>query len=267
VAAGLLVAMPALSQNVPASSQREESSLTGAVVSSTRNTLVVRGENGQYHLFVFDRDTEKPRTLTVGSSVRVVSIPGEEAGVQVAREITTLEAAPTAPKPSGTQPAQRVPPEIRRVERDIERQLRRFQAGIRAGMALDPELVLLGVHAQVGPFFNPDVYLRPNVEFAFGEVTTLFALNLEAIYRLPVSSRQGRWSAYVGAGPGLSLLHQNFERNTSEGREIDFGEFSSDIGFNILGGLRYRNGMFLELKSSIYSRPAPALRLILGYNF
>ena len=266
VVAGLLVAAPARSQNAPAS-QREESALTGAVVSSTRNTLVVRDENGQYHLFVFDRDTEKPRTLTVGFTVRVVSIPGEEAGVRVAREITTLEAAPAAPQRAGTQPAQPVPPEIRRIERDIERQLRRFQAGVRAGMALDPELILLGVHAQVGPFFNPDIYLRPNVEFAFGEVTALFALNLEAIYRLPVSSRQGRWSAYVGAGPGFSFLHQNFERETGEGRDIDFGDFSSDVGFNILGGLRYRNGMFLELKSSIYSRPAPALRLIVGYNF
>jgi RNase P/RNase MRP subunit p29 len=266
VLAGLLVAAPARSQNARAS-QQDESALTGAVVSATRNTLVVRGENGQYHLFVFDRDTEKPRTLTVGSTVRVVSIPGEEAGVRVARAITALEAAPAAQRAGTQQPAQPVPPEIRRIERDIERQLRRFQAGVRAGIALDPELILLGVHAQVGPFFNPDIYLRPNVEFAFGEVTALFALNLEAIYRLPVSSRQGRWSAYVGAGPGFSFLHQNFERETGEGRDIDFGDFSSDVGFNILGGLRYRNGMFLELKSSIYSRPAPALRLIVGYNF
>ena len=101
VVAGLLVVTPVKSQNVPASSQREESALTGAVVSSTRNTLVVRGENGQYHLFVFDRDTERPRTLTVGSTVRVVSIPGEEAGFRVAREITTLEAAAAAPATRG----------------------------------------------------------------------------------------------------------------------------------------------------------------------
>ena len=139
--------------------------------------------------------------------------------------------------------------------------------GVRAGVALDPELILLGVHAQVGPFFNPDVFLRPNVEFAFGEVTALFALNMEAIYRLPVSSRQGRWSAYVGGGPGFSFLHQNFERTNGEGDKIDFGDFHSNVGLNILGGLRYRNGMFMELKTSVYSRPAPTLRLIIGYNF
>ena len=218
--AGLLVASPARSQDAPAASQREETALTGTVVSSARYTLVVRGENGQFQLFDIDRDTVKPPTLPVGSTVRVVSIPGEEAGVRGAIEITTVAAAPSA----GTQTALAVPPEIRRLERDIERQVRRFQVGVRAGMALDPELVLLGVHAQVGPFFNPDVYLRPNVEFAFGEVTALFALNMEAIYRLPVSSRVGRWWAYVGVGPGFSFLHQNFEQTTGGGRKIDFGE-------------------------------------------
>jgi hypothetical protein len=175
--ASLLVATPARSQDAPAPSQSEESTLTGAVVSSTRNTLVVRGENGQYQLFVLDPDAVKPRTLTAGSMVRVVSIPGEEAGFRVAREIAIVAAAPATPQGAGTQRAQPVPREVRRLERDLERQVRRYQAGVRTGVALDPELVLLGVHAQVGPFFNRDVFLRPNVEFAFGEVTALFALN------------------------------------------------------------------------------------------
>jgi hypothetical protein len=119
----------------------------------------------------------------------------------------------------------------------------------------------------MGPFFSPDVYFRPNVEFAYGEVTALFAINLEGIYRLPISSRQGRWSAYVGAGPAFSFIHQNFERDNGGDRDIDFGEFDSDIGLNILGGLRWRGGAFAEIKSSVYSSPAPSLRLILGYNF
>src|SRR5450759_4705768 len=116
--AGLLVATPARSQDAPASSQQEESALTGAVVSSTRNTLVVRGENGQLQLFVFDRDTVKPRTLTVGSTVRVVSIPGEEAAVRVASEITTVGETPSAPQGARTETAQAVPPEVRRLARD-----------------------------------------------------------------------------------------------------------------------------------------------------
>jgi hypothetical protein len=155
---------------------------------------------------------------------------------------------------------------VRQVERDIERQARRFQVGVRGGVALDPELIVIGLQSQVGPFFDPDLYLRPSVEFGYGEVTALFALNLEAIYRLPINARQGRWSTYVGVGPGFNFLHQNFEKN-SGGKRIDFGEFHSDTGLNILGGVRFRRGTFVELKTSVYSDPSPTLRLVFGYNF
>jgi hypothetical protein len=69
-----------------------------------------------------------------------------------------------------------VPPDVRRTEQTIEKQARRLQAGVRAGIALDPELVLSGVHTQLGPFFNRNAYLRPSVELAFAEVTALFGL-------------------------------------------------------------------------------------------
>ncbi|HWQ52125.1 MAG TPA: hypothetical protein VN442_00475 [Bryobacteraceae bacterium] len=203
--------------------------------------------------------------------MRVTSTASDEPGVRAASNVVVVEAAAApgavAPGAAGrTGTAEVVPAEVRRLERDIERQARRYQAGVRAGVALDPELVLVGVHAQVGPFFNPDLFLRPNVEFAFGEVTAMFGLNMEAIYRLPISSRQGRWSTYFGLGPGFNFLHQNFERTEGRSR-IDFGDFHSDLGLNILGGIRYRSGMFMELKASVYSDPAPTLRMIVGYNF
>ena len=255
--------------NVPGKSQesssRDESTATGTVASSTRNTLVLRGDDGQYRLFVYERGAIRPATTTVGSQVRITWKATEEPGVRIASNVTVLQtAAPGAA--AGTATTDVVPSEVRRLERDIERQARRYQAGVRAGVALDPELVLLGVHAQVGPFFHPDLFLRPNVEFAIGEVTAMFGLNLEAIYRLPVSSRQGRWSTYVGVGPGVNLLHQNFERTERDNR-IDFGDFHSDVGLNILGGIRYRSGMFMELKTTVYSDPAPTFRMIVGYNF
>jgi hypothetical protein len=249
-----------------------QSTMTGTVASSTRNTLVVRNASGQYQLFVFDRDTTRPSSLPAGTQVRVISSAGDEVGVRLAREVTiatqgsTSRETTASPADAGADATPVVPREVRQVERDIERQARRFQVGARAGVALDPELILIGLQAQVGPFFNPDLYLRPNVEFGFGEVTALFALNLEAIYRLPINGRQGRWSTYVGAGPGFNFLHQNFER-TSGGKRIDFGEFHSDTGLNILGGVRFRRGTFVELKTSVYSNPSPTLRLVFGYNF
>lgn len=264
LAATLLNPLPAMPQSAPAP-QLGQTVTTGEVVSAGRNTLVIKDDNGRYQLFVYDREIANKPAFPLGSRVRVAWSPGEEPGVQVAMAITSLEAGPTPERPATASP-EVVPSEVRNLERSIERQMRRYQGGIRAGMALDPELVLVGAHVQMGPFFHPDVAFRPNIEFAFGEVTTLFALNLEGIYRLPINMRQGRWAAYVGFGPAVTFLHQNFERDDGE-REIDFGDFDTDFGLNILGGIRMRSGMFLELKTSIYSRPAPTLRLIIGYNF
>jgi hypothetical protein len=248
----------------PPAMAQDETTITGTVASSSRNTLTVRNGNGQYQLFLVDRNTRKPATLPQGSGVRVTSTSSDEPGVRLASQITAVE--PSAANQS-TADTTVVPPEIRRVERDIERQARRFQLGVRAGVALDPELVLIGAQVLIGPFFSQDVFFRPNVEFAYGEVTALFALNPEGIYRLPMSSRQGRWSTYVGVGPGFNLVHQNFERVDGTGKRIDFGDFHSDVGLNILGGIRYRSGMFAELKTSVYSDPSPTLRLMVGYTF
>jgi hypothetical protein len=270
IAAAFITISPVRGQEPAAN----ETAITGTVASATRNTLVVRSAGGQHQLFVFDRDTTKPASLPAGAQVRVVSSPGEELGVRLARHVSILQSgsasredtAAAGSSASSTEATPVIPSEVRRVERDIERQAKRFQLGVRGGVGLDPELILLGVQGQIGPFFHPDLHLRPNLEFGYGEVTALFGLNLEAIYRLPVNSRQGRWSAYAGAGPGLNFVHQNFEKDTGADR-IDFGEFHSDMGLNILGGVRFRSGTFVELKTTVYSQPAPTLRLMFGYNF
>jgi RNase P/RNase MRP subunit p29 len=259
--AAILVCIPAHAQD-PNASDREQDTFTGTVVSSTRNTLVVRNSAGRYQLFVLERRAGRTVTPT-GSQVTVASRAGDEPAVRIATAVTVVSGPPSGTQ-ANTSP---VPPEVHRIERDIERQARRYQLGVRAGVGLDPELLMVGVHAQVGPFFSPDIFLRPSVEFGFGEVTALFGLNLEAIYRLPITSRQGRWTSYVGAGPGFNFIHQNFDKTTNSGKRIDFGDFHSDTGLNILGGLRYRSGTFLELKTSVYTDSAPTLRLIVGYNF
>ena len=259
---GFTVLTALLLMSPPAGAQ-DETTITGTVASSSRDTLTVRTGTGQYQLFIIERSTRKPATLTLGSGVRVISSPGDEPGVRMALEITAIEPSPQNQTAAGT-PA--VPAQVRRLERDIEREVRRFQLGVRAGVALDPELVLIGAQMQVGPFFSSDVFFRPNVEFAYGEVTALFALNPEIIYRLPLSSRFGRWSSYVGVGPGFNFVHQDFSR-TGGGKRVDFSDFHSEVGLNILGGIRYRSGMFAELKTSVYTENSPTLRLIVGYNF
>jgi hypothetical protein len=236
---------------------------TGAVVSSSTNTVTVMSTAGQYQLFVFNRDTRKPASLSVGTQVRVVSSPGNEPGVRVANEITVVQAPETT---RTTDEGSVVPSEIKRTERDIERELRRFQIGVRAGAALDPELVLLGVQGQIGPFFRSGVFFRPALDFGLGEVTAMFSLNGDVIYRLPFAAAQDRWSTYLGAGIGINFVQQSFE-GEEDGERIDFDEFESDTALNILAGVRRRGGMFLELKTSIYSDSSPTLRMTVGFTF
>jgi len=239
--------------------------LEGTVTSSSRETMVVRTADDQFRLFVFDQDTRKPRTLSPGTRVRVSSTPTDEAGVRLAVSVIPLLKEPAAVQ-AGERPAPKEaspPASVSKLEREIERNVRRWRVGVRAGAGLDPELFLFGVHSQIGPIFTRNVSFRPNAEFAFGEVTDLIALNLEAVYRLPITARQGRWSAYAGAGPALNFIHQSFNGS----RSFSFGSFDYETGFNVLTGFQSRRGTFVELKTSLWSHPAPTLRLIVGYTF
>lgn len=235
--------------------------LTGTVVSTGRNSLTVKTGDGQYVVFTFARGIRRSGTISVGSQVRITSAPTGEAGVRSASEIVVVPA-----NGQSTSTAETLPPEVSNVERDIERSARRYQLGLDAGVGLDPEIVILGATVQLGPIFNPDIYFRPGVEFGFGEVTTLAALNAEVLYRLPISARNGRWTTYVGIGPGFNFTHQSFEQGSGSSR-IDFGQFHSDTALNIIGGIQHRTGLFTEIKTSVYSQSAPTLRLIIGYHF
>jgi len=261
-ALSLLPAAATAQENAPSAQSPNESAIQGTVVSSTRQTFVVRTADNQFYLFTFNRYTDKPQSVPVGTRVRVESRPGIETGTRLAIRVRTLEAAPKDQQAAGTEAAP-IPESVRDVESNIKREARRWRLGVRAGAAFDPELFMFGVHSQLGPIFSSRIFFRPSAEFDFGEVTDLIALNLEAVYRFPRSSERRNWTPYVGAGPALTFLHQNFQM----GRDIDFGNFDFETGFNVLIGMQSRRGTFVEAKTSLYSRPAPILRLIVGYNF
>lgn len=258
---GVTLLLPASVRSQPADQTHalDQTTVQGTVVSVSPNVLVVRSEQGAYHVFVFDRHVSKPQTIAIGSAVRVMSTPSNEAGVRIATDVVAI-ASPAEQKEMGP-----VPLSVRQLEGDLERQAKRYGVGSRAGAGLDPELLLVGVHARMGPFFNRNISFRPNVEFGWGEVTKLVAVNLEGVYRLPFTPRLGRWSAYAGLGPSLVFSHESFERFTGEEDSVDFGDFKFDGGLNILAGMEFRSGAFFEIKTTVYA--SPHLRLILGYTF
>jgi hypothetical protein len=239
----------------------DRTTTVGTVSVSTPSTLVVRNESGRYQVFVFHRTAERPGVIPVGSRVRIVSTPGAEPGSRVARRVVIAGEAPAGAAPGAAADDDVVPDAVRDLERTIRRQVRRYNVGLHTGVALDPELILIGAHAQFATGLNRNVVFRPNLEFAWGELTTMFSLNLEGLYRF---TPQGRWTPYFGAGPGFNFIRRSIRR---EDRGVDFGEFDYDTALNILGGVEYRNGMFIELKTSVYAGPAPSLRMIVGYNF
>jgi hypothetical protein len=251
-----------------ASQNSTDTQTEGTVVSTSRQTLVVRLDDNQFQLFTYERPSVPPTSLAQGMRVRVTASPADENGVRTASAVEILTSTSSASGNSGSATdkgaqATPVPAKVRNVESDIRREARHWRLGVRAGATFDPELFMFGVQSQIGPIFHPRVQFRPNAEFAFGEVTDLIALNLEAVYRFSSASRIRNWTPYIGAGPALIFIHQSFQ----SGRDISFGNFDYETGFNVLVGTQSRKGTFVELKTSLYSGPAPKLRLIVGYTF
>lgn len=265
LAAGILILLVLDSREAGAQSNQAK----GTVVSATSTTLVIRIGEGQYQLFVLDRETARPQAIPLQAQVTVVYPPSSDDATPTADSVTVT--APPPPKVAGLTgdatpppPDEPVPASVRQLERTIQRQSRRYRLGVRGGTALDPELFLFGVHSQLGPFFSENLWARPNLELGFGELTTLVALNFEAAYRLPVLQRGSRWNVYVGGGPGLNFSRRSFEEETDRDR-FDFSDLDLDLGFNFLIGIANRQGLFMELKSTAYS--IPSVRLGVGYNF
>jgi hypothetical protein len=246
-------------------SAAQRATVTGTVVRLRPGALTVRTDDDRYLVFALTRDTVRPATLATGARVEVESIPrdGDEEGARTATAIRVSDTAPTGSRGSGASAT--IPPAIRQLERDIEANVRRYRAGIRGGVALDPELVTLGAHATFGPIFTPRLLMRPNVEFAYGELTTLFAVNLEGIYRLTPTLSRHRWSPYAGGGATLGFSHRGLTAEGDDGRSFDFDDFDFNGGLSLLAGVERSAGAFIELKATIYTEPT--VRLLFGYTF
>jgi hypothetical protein len=248
---------------------------TGTVVSVTRSTLLIRTADGMYHVYVLDSSTTRPATIPQRATVSVESTPASAADQAPAAVVVRVTAPPPPPTKPGepgaptTQAADEpVPVAVRQLEDSIKQSAKRYHIGMRGGFALDPELVMLGAQAQFGPFFN-GVAFQPSLEFGFGEITTLIALNLDAMYRLPGASPTSRWSTFVGGGPGFNFSKRSF---STEGEDVEeeedrfsFSDLTADTGFNLFIGVQSRGGLFIELRATAYS--SPHMRLTFGYNF
>jgi hypothetical protein len=165
---------------------------------------------------------------------------------------------------------------------DAERLARRFRLGVQGGVGLDPELIDVGVHAIIGPVFNPALQLRPSLEIGFGELTTMLAINIEGLYTFPGFAADTRWIPYVGGGPSFGLSHRGFEADDPDNVDVDipgqpdnddlddrsrfdFSDTDFEAGMNFIVGMRNQRGTFFEMKATAWG--VSNVRLLAGFNF
>jgi hypothetical protein len=194
-----------------------------------------------------------------GSKVKLTGRLVREEGRDVFRVTNVEQLSPTC----------EIAPQMELSVESIKDAVGRATLGIRGGIGLDPELIFLGAHAQLGPIFK-GLFFRPSYEFGFGEVTKINSFNFDFAY-YPNLTLRGRstnradfWNVYFGAGGALHVSHRNFEEQEVN---IDFGDWESKGGLNIFMGMSKRSGLFAELRAGAYASTTPTVKFIVGYTF
>jgi hypothetical protein len=109
--------------------------------------------------------------------------------------------------------------------------------GIHAGMSLDPDDFLIGLHFKSRPMAE-NLTLVPSIEAGFGDITWV-AGNLDLHYDLPTDSN---FDPYLGAG--ITLNWFDFEP-----------EGETEFGGSILGGITLNERFFFEAKAGLGDVP------------
>jgi len=116
--------------------------------------------------------------------------------------------------------------------------------GLRAGASSTPDQFYFGAHVDVKEIVER-FWFRPNAEVGVGNHLTLFSLNGEFVYDVPLKSST-RWVPYFGGGPAFLIGTVS----TPVGRFTDTGG-----GFNFVGGIRQRKGFMGEIKLGAIDSP------------
>ena len=246
-----------------------ERQTVGTVTSMGRGSMVVQTDEGRFVVYALEPSFIRIPAVEPGSRVRVITASNDADPAPTALSIETLPA-----RQGLAQQSQAAPSDVQRLASEIERQARRFRIGLDAGVALDPELISINAFSTFTPFVQRGILVRPNVELAFGEVTTLIGINIEGLYMLPGLRRSIRWAPYVGAGPNFTFSHRgvNEEEFISDLNappvdtdRFDFSQWDWNNGFNFIVGARNPNGTFFEMKGTAWG--VATIRMLGGFEF
>jgi RNase P/RNase MRP subunit p29 len=241
--------------------------IEGTVVSTTPETLVVRSDENRYHLFTYNPNIVPNESVKPDVRVRVEgSVPGPN-GTRVADRVTVVQPGEASvagttqtAAPHGGSGAQGTPAgPVNVTSLKVEAKARKLHIGGRVGFGLDPQLFMFGPEARFGPFFSSRLMFQPNLEFGFGELTDMYAVNGDAAFHF--NKTHNDWIPYVGMGPSFNFVN----RSASIG-ETNFSDFQFNTGLNIFAGAQ-KHKMFVEMKTNLWASETPTFRVYVGYAF
>lgn len=265
-------------QSSPSAPPSNERQSVGTITSVGRGSLVLQTDEGKFQVFTITGSVPGMPQLDsnqIGARVRVVTAVTDDDPAPTALAIDKL------PPREGLAPQSNepVPANVRQLTASLEKQAKKYRAGLSLGAALDPELISIDGFMALAPFRNQGLLVRPSLELAFGEVTTLFGLHFDFLVGLPGVKATTRWAPYFGAGPSFSFSHRGIaeeefisgdapppttEEDDDEDR-FDFSQYNWDAGFNFIVGARNPGGTFFELKATAYG--VASIRMMAGFAF
>jgi len=135
--------------------------------------------------------------------------------------------------------------------------------GIRGGLSVDPDQLVVGVHLDVGTLAK-QVRLQPSFDIGFGDGTTVGTINVDAHYLFRTS---GSAKPYAGGGLTIAIFDSgSFDQG--------FGETELEAGLSLVGGIQFgrlKSGSRSEGRYLVEGRLGvgniPSFKLLLGINF
>lgn len=132
--------------------------------------------------------------------------------------------------------------------------------GVRGGLSDNPDQIVLGVQADLGEFM-PRLAFRPHLDFGLGDDTTVIALGVPVLYRLPI---EGSFTLYGGGGLIVGLIDEDEE---DDGPRDDDGN-EVDISPLLAGGIEWpigRGDLGIELNAA--GGDLPRVKLLGVWSF
>jgi opacity protein-like surface antigen len=124
--------------------------------------------------------------------------------------------------------------------------------GFRAGMAIDPDEFVIGIHFRTDPISEKSLFIVPSFEAGFGDAT-MIAINGDLHW---VFDLESKLDPYIGGGVTVNWF------------DTDNGNSDTEVGGSVLGGLMLGQTdlgrMFLELKLGLGD--VPDAKILVGWN-